>query len=232
MKRTMGILLLVLVLAGLFIGGGFLYRRLSAEPRSDLEETELSERHQMERDKTPEPSLLPETSAQEEAQEPDSEAVPEPVPETPEEPASVPLSEDLTADFHVLDEDGNTVNLSDSFGRPIVVNFFATWCPPCREELPYFDSACERYGDRIRFMVVDLTDGTSDTVESATAFIRDENGYSLPLFFDVDFSGVEAYQINAIPVTLFIRADGSLLHMQIGMLDENTLEDYLLQLLA
>ena len=69
-------------------------------------------------------------------------------------------------------------------------------------------------------------------MESATAFIREDNGFSFPIFFDVDFSAVQAYQINAIPVTLFIRADGSLLHQQIGSMDEATLESYIQQLLA
>lgn len=144
---------------------------------------------------------------------------------------SVALSDNPTADFTVLDEEGNSVSLSEYFGQPIVVNVWATWCPPCRAELPYFDAAAKQYEGQIRFMMIDLTDGETDTVASATAFAREENSYSFPLYFDSDFSAVKAYQINAIPVTLFIRADGSLLHQQIGAMDEATFASYILQLL-
>lgn len=158
-------------------------------------------------------------------------SAPEPVadasiPENAPEPAA-----DLTADFTVQDEQGNAVSLSDFIGRPVIVNFWATWCPPCRSELPYFDAAAKDYAGQIEFLMVDLTDGYSDTVESATAFARDENGYSFPLYFDVEYSAVEAYRINAIPVTLFVRADGSLLHQQLGAMSEAELQSYLTKLL-
>lgn len=230
MKTVWKILIPVLLLMLLLIGGGLLYRELA--PRMQASKTEAEEsvpvaRHQSEfgeaADPTPGPEAV-ETPA----------AEPEAVETEPEETAAptVTLSEDLTADFSVLDEEANTVSLSDYFGQPIIVNIWATWCPPCRAELPYFDAAAKQYAGQIRFLMVDLTDGATDTVESATAFAREENGYSFPLYFDVDFSAVEAYQINAIPVTLFIRADGSLLHQQIGSMDEATLESYIQQLLA
>ena len=236
MKTAWKILIPILLLAFLLIGGGLLYRQLAPRMQpsaSGAEESAPAARHQGEyadrAEETPDP-VAAETPAGE--LEPEEPAAAE-EPAAPETAApSVTLSEDLTADFSVLDEEGNTVSLSDYFGTPIIVNMWATWCPPCRAELPYFDAAAKQYAGQIRFLMVDLTDGATDTVESATAFAREENGYSFPLYFDMDYSSITAYNSNAIPVTLFIRADGSLLHQQIGSMDEETLNGYIQQLLA
>lgn len=226
MKSVWKVLIPVLLLALLLIGGGILYRDLAprVHPSTPAEEE----------------SSVPAARHESEFAEREAETPAEPTEEAPaveteaaeETEAPVTLSDHPTADFSVLDEEGNMVSLSDFFGTPIVVNVWATWCPPCRAELPYFNAAAEQYEGQIRFMMVDLTDGSTDTVDSATAFIREENGFSFPLYFDVDFSAAQAYQINAIPVTLFIRADGSLFHQQIGGMDEATLNSYIQQLLA
>lgn len=208
MKKFWKILIPILLLALLLIGGNMLYRQLAPRVQQMAEEAG---------------SVTPVPRHQGEY----TESEPEPAADLTE----APLVE-MTADFSVLDETGSYVSLSDFFGQPIVVNVWATWCPPCRAELPYFDSAAKKYEGQVSFLMIDLTDGATDTVESATAFAREENGYGFPLYFDVDFSAAEAYQINAIPVTLFIRADGSLLHQQIGAMDEATLESYIQQLLS
>lgn len=229
MKSVWKILITAFLLVLLLIGGGILYKdlapRLKPSAASETDGAPIA-RHESEFEK--DEAITPAVTEQ---LAPSAEpSMAEPAVEATEAP--VVLSENLTADFTVLDELGNTVSLSDYFGQPIIVNVWATWCPPCRAELPYFNAAAEKYRDQIRFLMIDLTDGSTDTMESATAFIREENGYGFPLFFDVDFSAVQAYQINAIPVTLFIRADGSLLHQQIGSMDEATLESYIQQLLA
>ncbi len=223
MKHASKAMISVLLLAVLLIGGGVLYRQLApgvnTNPVDGTGDSVSVPRHREES------SALSTELPAAETEEPRSTE--EPITDSPAE-----LSDDLSADFGVLDEDGNPVHLSDYFGKPIVVNFWATWCPPCRAELPYFDAAAEAYDGQIQFLMINLTDGYNDTVESATAFVREENQYSFPLFFDTEFSGVEAYQVNAIPVTLFINADGSLLHQQIGAMDEATLDEYIRQLLA
>ena len=95
----------------------------------------------------------------------------------PTEPA------DLAPDFTVYDADGNEVKLSDFFGRPIVVNFWATWCSPCKREMPSFERMYEKYGEDVVFLMVNLTDGYQDTVKKASDFVE-KNGYTFPVYFD------------------------------------------------
>lgn len=129
-------------------------------------------------------------------------------------------------DFEVFDAAGEAVKLSEKVGKPVVVNFWATWCGYCVMEFPSFEKCAEEYGDKVEFMMVDLTDGRRDTVESATGFIE-ENGYTFPIYFDTQFSAVEAYGVNGIPMTVFVKSDGSVLYEHVGAMDEETLRGYI-----
>lgn len=150
---------------------------------------------------------------------------------TTERPTADHSGRDKVIDFTVKDSDGNDVNLADLLDKPIVVNFWATWCGPCREELPYFERAAAEYGDRVNFMMVNLTDGYSDTVRSVKRFIR-EYGFTFPVYFDTEESAAYAYGISAIPMTLFINSDGTIAEQYIGGLSERMLNGYIEALLA
>ncbi|MBQ9045405.1 MAG: TlpA family protein disulfide reductase [Oscillospiraceae bacterium] len=150
----------------------------------------------------------------------------------PESAASAePAAADLAPDFEVLDGEGNTVRLSDFRGRPVVINFWATWCPPCRSELPAFDSLYAEYGDRIDFLMVDLTDGERETVSGVRDFVAEE-GYAFPVYYDTAYSAAEAYQLYSIPVTVLIRPDGTVFTQQIGAMNEHAIRSYLNDLLS
>ncbi len=110
-------------------------------------------------------------------------------------------------DFTVYDLDGNTHKLSDFRGKPVILNFWASWCGPCKMEMPDLEKAYQEYGDQIQFMLVDLTDGSQETVEKASAFIK-EQGYTFPVFYDTAMEGAYAYGVSGIPVTYFINAEG------------------------
>ena len=142
-------------------------------------------------------------------------------------------------DFTVYDADGNKVALSDFKGEPVVVNFWASWCPPCKAELPDFEAAYQEVGVKevadvdsaedgtadaqaVRFLMVNLTDGQRETLDTAGKFIADE-GYTFPVYFDTDLDAAYTYGINSIPMTLFIDADGNVQDYAIGMIDEQTL---------
>ena len=135
----------------------------------------------------------------------------------------------IVPDFTMKDEEGNDVRLSDYFDKPAVLNFWASWCPPCRSEMPCFDTAYQEYGEKIHFILVDLTDGSRETEEDAKAFVA-EQGFSFPIYFDTTLEGAYSYGVNSIPMTLFLDPDGVLRAYRIGALTEDMLFGELLVL--
>ncbi len=113
----------------------------------------------------------------------------------------------LAPDFTVVDIDGNEIKLSDMRGKPVIVNFWASWCGPCKSEMPDFDEAYKKYGDEICFMMVNMTDGSSETVSTASKFIASK-GYSFPVYYDTKMEAAIAYNVYSIPATYFIDSEG------------------------
>lgn len=134
-------------------------------------------------------------------------------------------------DFTVLDLDGEEVSLSDYFDKPVVVNFWATWCGPCKSELPAFDAVYQDYKDEVHFLMVNMTDGTRETVDGVKAFVS-EGGYTFPVYFDTQQDAAGTYGVYSIPATLFVQQDGGLIGGYIGAMEEQTLREYLDALIA
>ncbi len=130
---------------------------------------------------------------------------------------------DLAPDFTVIDTEGNSVKLSDMRGKPVIVNFWASWCGPCKGEMPDFEEKYKEYGDEINFMMINLTDGSGDTVKSASEFIE-SRGYSFPIYFDTMMEAAMAYSVYSIPVTFFIDAQGSVAAYAPGAIDGDTIQ--------
>lgn len=113
----------------------------------------------------------------------------------------------MAPDFTVYDADGEPVRLSDFRGTPVVINFWASWCGPCQSEMPAFDAAAAEYEGQVRFLMINLTDGSQETQATAQAFL-DEQGYAFPVYFDLDLEAASAYGVYGIPVTYFVDAEG------------------------
>lgn len=127
-------------------------------------------------------------------------------------------------DFTVLDESGNQVKLSDFHGKPIVLNFWASWCPPCRAELPDFEAACKKYDGKVTFLMVNLTDGKRETVEVAKTFVESQ-GYTFPVYFDTTYEAAYKYGVSSIPQTYFIDAEGNVAAKATGKISAAQLEE-------
>lgn len=126
-------------------------------------------------------------------------------------------------DFTVFDAEGSVVHLSDFFGKPIILNFWASWCGPCQMEMPDFQEAYTELGDEIQFLMINSTDGSRETVQTALNFI-DEQGYTFPVFFDSSYDASYAYSAYSLPTTFFIDADGNVVAQATGMLSAQTLQ--------
>lgn len=149
---------------------------------------------------------------------PDQLAVQEsPAPSDEEEQTAV-----KAPDFTVYDREGNEVHLSDFLGKPVVLNFWASWCGPCKMEMPDFHEKYLELGDEVQFLMVNATGGR-ETKDSAAAFIS-ETGYTFPVFYDLDSDASMTYGAYSLPTTYFIDAQGYAVAKATGAIDGTTLQ--------
>lgn len=126
-------------------------------------------------------------------------------------------------DFTAYTAAGEAVKLSDYVGRPIVLNFWASWCGPCQMEMPDFDAKYQELGSQVQFLMINMTDGDRETVEGAASFIT-QKGYTFPVFFDTHYSAAIAYNVYSLPTTFFIDEKGQVVAYANQAIDAQTLQ--------
>ena len=126
--------------------------------------------------------------------------------------------------INLLDSYGKVVTLESFRGKVVVLNFWASWCPPCKAEMPDFQAAYEKYGNDVEFVMVSHLAWGSDTMSSAKSFY-DQSGYTFPIYFDYQFEGYYAYDLQSIPRTVIINSDGTVHAYYTGMISEQILEN-------
>lgn len=126
------------------------------------------------------------------------------------------------ADFQLRQLSGETIRLSDLRGKPVVVNFWATWCPPCREEMPLLEATAQRYGDRLVVVGVDY----AEDAQTVQAFV-DALGITFPIALDSDGDTAARYYVRSYPATFFIDSGGVLRAQHMGALTGDLMDIYL-----
>ena len=219
-KKTLLLLCLVLVLV--IAGAGVLYNSLAdqfrigglaAVPQETQRPTQATEQP------TVEAAEPPETEAPTQAATEPSAEVTEPPTEAITEPQDTEPPVYIAPDFTMQDMDGNEVTLASFFGKPIVLNFWASWCGPCKMEMPEIQKFYEQYGNEVHFLLVSV----DDSVDSAKAFLAGTD-YTFPVYFDTTSVGAYTYGASSIPLTYFIDAEGNLTAYYMGAMSESILQ--------
>lgn len=199
MRNKKPLLILILVFVLLLGGAYVLYDRLgeTASPGQLAVQPSQTE--------SPEPAQS--TAPQSGAPEPEQSADPQ-IPAAP--------------DFTVYDGEGNEVRLYDYIGKPIVLNFWASWCGPCQMEMPDFQEKYLEIGEQVQFLMINMTGGR-ETLDSAKEFLR-EKGYTFPVLYDLDGEAAMIYAAYSLPTTYFIDAEGHAIARAVGAIDAATLQ--------
>ncbi len=111
--------------------------------------------------------------------------------------------------FSFTNEDDKSFMLADFIGKPIVLNFWASWCPPCRNEMPIFQKAYDEYPE-VTFLLINQTASPRESMSKALAFMKDHD-LTMPIYFDRIQSAGSIYQLTALPQTYFIDAEGEII---------------------
>lgn len=134
----------------------------------------------------------------------------------------------LAPSFSLKGLDGQIHELKQYRGKPIVLNFWASWCGPCIEEAPNFVKLYSKYGQDVQIVAINLT--SSDNIKSVKEFVK-ENGFVFPVLLDQDGTTAKSYNIRPIPTTFFIDSKGEIVDGVYGGLTWPDLESRTKQLL-
>lgn len=128
--------------------------------------------------------------------------------------AAAPAVGFAAPEFELLAADGEPIRLSELHGKPVVLNFWASWCAPCRAEMPALQTIAGRYEDK-GLVVVGVNATATDSVTKAVEFAS-LNGVGFPIVFDHNNAVNAEYLVRSLPTTFFITPDGTIDDIVIG----------------
>jgi peroxiredoxin len=129
-------------------------------------------------------------------------------------------------DFTIVDLNEKKVSLSDYRGKKIILNMWATWCPPCRAEMPEMQSYYETYAeeDNVEILAVNMT--FQDSISNIETF-KEENGITFPILLDRHNDVGVPYRVMVLPTTWFINEEGIISDVHSGPMDEAMMKNYI-----
>ncbi|MEJ8777474.1 peroxiredoxin family protein [Pseudogracilibacillus sp. ICA-222130] len=127
----------------------------------------------------------------------------------------------IAPDFELETMDGEKVKLSDYRGQKVLLNFWATWCPPCRSEMPDMQKVHDEFGEDVVILAVNLTE-TESSLQTVTNFLQ-ELEITFTILQDVDTMIATTYQANALPTSYLLNTDGSIHNIAIGPLNYDSM---------
>ena len=211
--------IIILAALALLLGGAYvLYERLgdSYQPGGDIV---LPPNMETEGESKGEESSA--ESQSEEVTETAGENESESKSETENDPHAVPAP---AITFYTYE--GTPLTLSEFIGKPVILNFWASWCPPCKAEMPDFEKTFREFGDEVHFVMINVTDNVRETRKSAHSFIE-SMGYTFPVYYDNGnqaYYKFIAYTGGSLPATFFIDSKGNLKGYYVGQLPPAVME--------
>ncbi len=137
----------------------------------------------------------------------------------------------LAPDFTLADPRGSQYHLASLHGKPVLVNLWATWCPPCRAEMPAIEQYYEQY--KAQGLVVLAVNATAQDAPLNIVPFAQEYNLTFPILLDETGSVAQSYQLRSLPSTFFINRDGTIAEVVIGgPMSGATLQTYIQEILA
>ena len=135
---------------------------------------------------------------------------------------------EIAPDFTLVDiRDDEQVSLSQFNGQPVMLNFWATWCPPCRKEMPLLQNAYEEHqGDGLIILTIAVSDKANNVLD-----FSDQHDLTFPLLIDTKDQVAVQYKVLGIPTSYFIDSDGVIASVQVGDLTAPALDRHLEEIL-
>lgn len=214
MKKYGKLIAMAVILAAILGAAVFAYQKLQAEANLPSLEEEVKSSETEKKEDVPEDTKEDGTESEKT--------------ETSEDPGA---KRQEAIDVTFYDSEGKAVKLSDYYGKPVVMNFWATWCGYCKKEMPDFQEVYEEYKDKVEFLFINSTDGSRETREKAETYLQ-EQGYTIPAFYDEDLDAVYTYSVNSLPTTMLLDKQGRVAAYAPGLVEKEALTSALDALLG
>ncbi len=137
-------------------------------------------------------------------------------------PASSVVTGEQAPDFRLVLADGSSLALSDLKGRPVLINFWATWCPPCRSEMPDIIDRYNQNADDLVVLAINTREGMDLVEPFAQSF-----GITMPVVLDQTGSIMDLYEVRSMPTSYFIDRDGRIVMRWVGLMSPDVLDSFL-----